>query len=65
MVKKSAEPLVLLTVAEACLRLKVSRRTLYRMIGDALLPQPRRMGRFRTAYFEQGAFDFACRKALD
>ena len=66
MTKKSAtnKSLVLLTVADACLRLRVSRRTLYRMVLDGLLPKPRRMGRFRRSYFESLEFHEACLKAL-
>jgi excisionase family DNA binding protein len=66
MSKKSAtdKPLVLLTVADACLRLQVSRRTVYRMVVEGLLPMPRRMGKFRRSYFEQVEFDKACLTAL-
>ncbi|WP_427914796.1 helix-turn-helix transcriptional regulator [Ramlibacter sp. MMS24-I3-19] len=56
--------MVLITVADACLLLKISRRTLYRMIRSEVLPQPRRMDRFRQAYFDYGEFQVACRQAL-
>ena len=66
MSKKAApkDPLVLVTVADACVRLQVSRRTLYRMILQGVLPEPKRLGQFRQAYFEKEAFEAACREAL-
>jgi excisionase family DNA binding protein len=54
----------LMTVADACLALKVSRRTLYRMIADDVLPRPKKMGRFRQSYFSQTDFERHCRRAL-
>jgi excisionase family DNA binding protein len=54
----------LLTMADVCVALRVSRRTVLRMVRDGLLPAPRRIGNFRQAYFERVAFEKACRKAL-
>ena len=54
----------LLTMAEACLALKVGRRTIYRMIGSGVLPQPRKIGNFRQTYFVRADFEKACRKHL-
>jgi excisionase family DNA binding protein len=54
----------LMTVADACLELHVSRRTLYRMIANGLLPEPKRFGNFRQYYFKRAEFDKACKKAM-
>ena len=54
----------LLTLAEACLALQVSRRTLYRMIRDGVLPAPKRLGNFRQAYFIRSDFYKACKQQL-
>ena len=54
----------LMTMTDACLTLKVSRRTVYRMIRDGVLPVPKTMGNFRQAYFERADFEKACRKGL-
>lgn len=54
----------LMTVADACLALSVSRRTLYRMIVDGVLPPTRRVGNFRQGYFSRAEFEKACRKAM-
>ena len=54
----------LMTMADVCLALNVARSTVYRMVRDGVLPQPRRMGNFRQVYFERSAFEKACRKAL-
>ena len=54
----------LMTMADVCLTLKVSRRTVYRMIRDGVLPAPRKMGNFRQAYFVRTDFEKACRKSL-
>ncbi len=36
----------LMTMADVCMALQVSRKTVYRMIGDGVLPAPRKMGNF-------------------
>lgn len=54
----------LMTDAEACLALQVSRKTLYRMIAKGVLPAPRRVGNFRKFYFHRGEFEKACKKAM-
>ena len=66
MSKKTAteKSLVLITVADACGLLQISRRTLYRMIVAGAIPAPQKIGRFRQSYFDMHAFDRACRAAL-
>ena len=54
----------LMTMAEVCLTLTVSRRTVYRMILDGVLPAPKRMGNFRKTYFVPTDFDKAQRKQM-
>jgi excisionase family DNA binding protein len=54
----------LMTVADACVMLSVSRKTLYRMVAAGVLPAPRRIGGFRQSYFDRPAFDAAVKKAL-
>lgn len=54
----------LMTMADACLTLKVSPRTVYRMIRDGVLPAPKKIGNFRQAYFVRADFEKACRKGL-
>jgi excisionase family DNA binding protein len=54
----------LMTDAEACLELRVSRRTLYRMIARGDLPAPKRFGNFRKLYFKRAEFEKACKKAM-
>jgi len=54
----------LMTDAEACLALQVSRTTLYRMIAKGLLPAPKRVGNFRKFYFNRAEFEKACKKAM-
>lgn len=54
----------LMTMADVCLVLRVSRRTAYRMIRDGVLPAPRRMGNFRQAYFVRADFEKAYRKQM-
>lgn len=54
----------LMTVADACLELQVSRKTLYRMIVKGLLPAPKRFGNFKQFYFRRDDFEKACKKAL-
>lgn len=53
-----------MTVAEASMALRgISRRTLDR-IADGLLPAPRRLGRFRAAYFDHAEFSKGMAGAL-
>ena len=54
----------LMTVADACMELQVSRKTLYRMIASGALPAPKRFGSFRQFYFTRSDFTKACKKAL-
>ncbi|HET9707836.1 MAG TPA: helix-turn-helix domain-containing protein [Gemmatimonadales bacterium] len=54
----------LITIADACVTLSVSRKTLYRMIVAGALPAPKRVAGFRQLYFDRHAFDAAVRKAL-
>ncbi len=54
----------LMTMADVCMALQVSRKTVYRMIGDGVLPAPRKMGNFRQVYFLRADFEKACRKGL-
>lgn len=53
-----------MTMADVCLALKVSRRTLYRMVRQGVLPVPRRLGDFKQGYFKRADVDKACEKAL-
>ncbi len=50
----------LLTINQACEKLHVSRRTLYRMIVEKVLPQPKRLRNFRHVYFVREDFERAC-----
>lgn len=54
----------LMTVGDACVELRVSRKTLYRMIASELLPAPKRFGNFKQFYFRRQDFERACKKAL-
>ena len=54
----------LMTVKDACTELHVSRKTLYRMIGSGLLPEPKRFANFKQFYFQRQDFEKACKKAL-
>ncbi|HNU12219.1 MAG TPA: helix-turn-helix domain-containing protein [Rubrivivax sp.] len=54
----------LMTMADVCLALNVSRKTVYRMIRAGVLPAPRKMHNFRQVYFVRAEFEKACRKAL-
>ena len=54
----------LMTMAEVCLKLTVSRRTVYRMVLDGVLPAPKRMGNFRQTYFVRADFEKAQRKQM-
>jgi excisionase family DNA binding protein len=62
--KTNPEDFDLMTIADACELLKVSRRTLYRMIAQEVVPAPRRMGRFRQAYFLRSEFNKHCLHSL-
>jgi len=54
----------LMTLADMCIALRVSRRTVYRMIVEGALPPPRKIGNFRQTYFVKAEFEKACRKAM-
>jgi excisionase family DNA binding protein len=54
----------LMTVADACVELRVHRRTLNRMIARGLLPAPKRLGNFKQFYFNRAEFTKACKKGL-
>lgn len=54
----------LMTMADVCLELRVSRKTVYRMIRDCVLPAPKRFGNFRQFYFKREDFEKASRQAL-
>ncbi|WP_421036149.1 helix-turn-helix transcriptional regulator [Mitsuaria sp. CC2] len=44
--------------------MRISRRTLYRMIARGDLPAPKRFGNFRKLYFKRTEFEKACKKAM-
>ena len=54
----------LMTLADACVALHVSRKTLYRMIARGLLPAPKRFGNFKQFYFKRQDFEKAGKQAL-
>ncbi len=54
----------LMTMADVCVEMQVSRKTVYRMIAAGLLPEPRRVGNFRQFYFHRKEFEARCKKAL-
>ena len=54
----------LMTMAAVCCTLQVSRRTVYRMIRDGVLPAPKKIGGFRQSYFLRAEFEKACRKQM-
>ena len=54
----------LMTIADVCSTLRVGRSTVYRMVRDGILPQPRRMGNFRQSYWLRSEFEKACRKQM-
>ena len=54
----------LMTMADVCLALKVSRRTVYRMVRDGVMPAPQRLPNFKQAYITRADFEKACRKAM-
>ncbi|WIT12272.1 helix-turn-helix domain-containing protein [Paucibacter sediminis] len=54
----------LMTMADACLELRVSRKTVYRMIRNSVLPAPKKVGNFRQLYFKREDFEKACCRGL-
>jgi excisionase family DNA binding protein len=54
----------LMTMADVCLELQVSRKTVYRMIAVGTLPEPKKMGNFRQFYFRRKEFEAQCKKEL-
>ena len=54
----------LMTMAAVCATLQVSRRTVYRMVRDGVLPAPKKIGAFRQSYFVRGEFEKACRRHM-
>ena len=54
----------LMTLDDVGLALNVARSTVYRMVRDGVLPQPRRMGNFRQGYWVRSEFEKACRKQM-
>jgi hypothetical protein len=62
--EKKSDDLYLMTMADACLFLKVSRRTLYRMIAVEVVSAPRKIGNFRQKYFLRNEFEKQCRRSL-
>lgn len=54
----------LMTLADVCLALQVSRRTVVRMVSQGSLPAPRKIDGFRQLYFERPHFEMACRKSM-
>jgi excisionase family DNA binding protein len=51
-------------MAEVCMALQVSRKTVYRMIAAGLLPEPKKVGNFRQFYFRRKEFEAQCKNAL-
>lgn len=54
----------LMTLAEVCLALRVSRKTAYRMITAGVLPPPKRLQGFRQLYFDGAEIDRILRRGL-
>lgn len=54
----------LMTMADVCTELQVSRKTVYRMVLAGLLPEPKKFGNFRQHYFRRKEFNERCKKAL-
>ncbi|MEP6502173.1 MAG: helix-turn-helix domain-containing protein [Betaproteobacteria bacterium] len=54
----------LMTMADVCTELQVSRKTVYRMVLAGLLPEPKKFGNFRQYYFRRKEFNERCKKAL-
>ncbi len=56
--------MTLMTLADACAELQVSRKTVYRMIAAGVLPAPKKVGNFKQFYFSRPDFEKACKKAM-
>lgn len=56
--------MTLMTMADVCVELQVSRKTVLRMVVAGLLPAPKRVGNFKQFYFNRVDFERACKKAL-
>jgi excisionase family DNA binding protein len=54
----------LMTLADVCVALQVSRSTVYRMMVEGTLPPMKKIGNFRQTYFVRSEFEKACRKAM-
>lgn len=54
----------LMTLADVCLALQVSRRTVYRMMKNGNLPPARKIGNFRQLYYVRADFEKACLKSM-
>ena len=54
----------LMTLADVCLALQVSRRTVCRMVSHGNLPAPRKIGNHRQLYYVRADFEKACRKSM-
>ncbi len=54
----------LMTMAAVCATLQVSRRTVYRMIWDGVLPAPKKIRAFRQSYFVRAEFEKSCRQHM-
>jgi len=54
----------LMTLADVCIALQVSRSTVFRMIVQGALPPMKKIGNFRQTYFVRSEFEKACRKAM-
>ncbi len=62
--KSQRTSLNLMTMAEACLELSCSRKTIYRMVVNRRLPKPVQFTGHRQVYFERSEFIAACEQAL-
>ncbi|QJW85208.1 helix-turn-helix domain-containing protein [Ramlibacter terrae] len=47
---------LLMTMADACVFLNVSRRTVLRMVAAEALPEPKTLKNFRQRYFQRAEF---------
>lgn len=56
--------LKLMTLQDACVELRVSRRTIYRMVASRLLPKPLKFKNHRQVYFYRADFDRDAKKNL-
>jgi predicted DNA-binding transcriptional regulator AlpA len=54
----------LVTLADVCLLLQVSSRTVKRMVAKDVLPPPHRMPGFRQLYFDAAKVERAIRRGL-